>query len=72
MYGIDKQRLFRDLNANGITLYEQAEKNAFADNWIRPVDISSKVDERERFSKDLNYHKQYEPIYRTIYGKNYE
>ena len=76
MYDIDKQRLFRDLNVNGLTLYEQAEKNAFADNWIKATwESTFQIDEQRRNelkSAELNYYTQYKPIYRILYGKDYE
>ena len=76
MYDIDTQRLFKDLNVNGKSLYEQAEKNAFSDIWIQAMIVSSLIkDERvldAKKNRELNYYKQYESIYRNVYGKDPE
>ena len=50
MPGIDRERLFRELNANGKTLYEQAETNAGNIRYYFP---NLKEDEEQRL---LNYH----------------
>lgn len=79
MPGIDRQRMFRDLNVNGRTLYEQAEARAFAIPQFKPdpkiaddEEKSRKQEEKYREKRMLYYKIGREIVYPALYGEKYE
>jgi hypothetical protein len=82
--GIDKEKLFRDLGATGVTLYQQAERNGMAIPESEPIDpafvggIVARYGSEEKYFEVMRnnyavYHRiGREKIYPLLYGKAYE
>jgi hypothetical protein len=82
--GIDREKLFRDLGATGVTLYEQAERNGMLIPEQGPIDpafiggIVARYGSEEKYLEVMRnnytvFHRVgRENIYPLLYGKVYE